>query len=291
MSSSRWISLIGRVSLLCGAIVFAVGSARAQTLPSSNSSGFNAVSAGESSSSAFPPATNDDLGGATGLPSAASAEGARGAGGQSGGYQSHSLFSHLTAAFGGGFNGPARGSSSYITWGGNASLGAGYRFNRYLAMMTEYQFIDDKLPGALIAETGANGGNAHIWSLTMAPVIDLAPKRTNGLYVTGGGGFYRKVTSFTDPVLVEYCDIFYCQVGTTNQVVGHFSSNQGGWNVGGGFTHKMGGMQSEGRMKLFAEVRYLFIDTPAVTSSPNGLGITTVAAGTRLIPVTLGLRW
>jgi len=44
-------------------------------------------------------------------------------------------------------------------------------------------------------------------------------------------------------------------------------------------------------MKLFAEVRYLDVDTPAVVSTPNGLGTTTVAAGTKLIPITLGLRW
>lgn len=290
MSFSLWISPMRRASLLCGTITLAAGFACAQSLSSSDSSGSSAAAAGESSSYASQLVADVDAGGTASLPSAPSAEGAR-AGGQGGGYQSHSIFSHLTAAFGGGANGPTGGSSSYITWGGNATVGVGYRFNPYLSLMTEYQFIDDKLPGALIAETGANGGHAHIWSLTMAPVFDLAPKRANSVYVTGGGGFYRKVTSFTDPVLALYCDYYYCGLTTVNQVVGHFSSNQGGWNIGGGFTHKVGGMQSEGRMKLFAEVRYLFVDSPAVTSSPNGLGTTTVAAGTRLIPVTLGVRW
>ena len=45
--------------------------------------------------------------------------------------------------------------------------------------MIEYQFITDKLPGALIAQTGADGGHAHIWSFTMAPVIDLTPEGTH----------------------------------------------------------------------------------------------------------------
>jgi hypothetical protein len=44
-------------------------------------------------------------------------------------------------------------------------------------------------------------------------------------------------------------------------------------------------------MKLFAEVRYLDVDTPAEVSSPNGLGTTTVASGTKLVPVTVGVRW
>jgi hypothetical protein len=78
---------------------------------------------------------------------------------------------------------------------------------------------------------------------------------------------------------------------TVNQVVGHFSSNQGGWNIGAGYQHRMGGMYGESKMKFFAEARYLDVLTPAVTTQPNGLGTTTVQADTKLIPVTIGLRW
>ena len=157
--------------------------------------------------------------------------------------------------------------------------------------MAEYQFIDDKLPGAIIAETGANGGNAHIWSLTLDPVIDLFPKSQNTIYLTGGGGFYRKVTSFTDPQQALYCDFYFCSPVIVNQVVGHFSSNQGGWSAGAGYEHKMGGMYGDSRLKLFAEARYLDVDTPAVSGSPNGLGPATIAAHTKLIPVTFGVRF
>jgi len=195
--------------------------------------------------------------------------------------------SHLAIEAGGGFNAPTADSSSDITWGGNLTIGAGLHVAPHVSLLAEYQFIDDKLPGRIISETGANGGNAHIWSLTLAPVIDLFPHRRNDLYITGGGGFYRKVTSFTDPEAVEYCNYYYCGITTVNQVVGHFSSNQGGWNAGIGATHRLG----DGKTKLFAEVRYLDIDTPEVTSQPNGLGTTTIAANTRLIPVTFGVRW
>jgi hypothetical protein len=233
----------------------------------------------------------DSAGGALApAPSPSSGSGAGQSGG-SYGYHDHSLTNHLTFEGGGGFNAPISDSSSYITWGGNFTVGGGYKFTNRISLLAEYQFIDDKLPGDLIAETGANGGNAHIWSLTLDPVVDLFPHRTNDFYVTGGGGFYRKVTNFTDPVNVEYCNYYYCGIGTQNQVIGHFSSNQGGWNVGAGFTHKLGGVSGDGRLKLFAEVRYLDILTPAVNSSPNDLGTTTVAADTKLIPVTLGVRW
>jgi opacity protein-like surface antigen len=186
---------------------------------------------------------------------------------------------------GGGFNSPAPDSPD-ITWGGNFTAGAGYRFNSMFSTLIEYQFISDKLPGTLIAEAGADGGNAHIWSFTMAPVVDLFPRKSFDAYVIGGGGFYRKVTSFTDPQLVVYCNYFYCGTYAQDVVVGHFSSNQGGWNVGMGIVHRFGG-----NMKLFAEARYLDVLTPAVNTQPNGLGTTTVEEGTRLLPVTIGVRW
>lgn len=196
--------------------------------------------------------------------------------------------SHWAFEAGGGFNAP---ESSSVTYGGNFTVGGGLRLNKYLTGLIEYQFIDDKLPGYLIAETGANGGYAHIWSITFDPVIDLMPKATNDVYVTGGGGFYRKVTSFTDPEETEYCYYYYCGIGTENAVVGHFSSNQGGWNVGAGFQHRMGGTYGDSKTKLFVEARYLDVMSPASVSNPNGLGTTAVAADTKLIPVTVGVRF
>jgi hypothetical protein len=182
--------------------------------------------------------------------------------------------------------------SDSITYGGNFTVGVGENINKHLAVLAEYQFIDDKLPGSVIAEAGANGGHAHIWSLTLDPVLDLFPKASNDIYVTGGGGFYRKVTSFTDPTEEEYCDYFYCGDVTVNAVVGHFSSNQGGWNIGAGYQHRLGGMYGDSKTKLFVEARYLDVLTPAVVSSAGPyVNSTTVAADTKMIPVTLGIRF
>ena len=117
-------------------------------------------------------------------------------------------------------------------------------------------------------------------------------KRANDFYVTGGGGFYRKMTNFTDPALVEWCDFYDCGVDVTNVVVGHFSSNQGGWNIGGGYARRIARDYDNGRIRLFAEARYLDVLSPAVNGiTPNGLNATSVAADTKLIPVTLGVRW
>ncbi len=274
-------------SLVCAAALLAAGAASAQTASATAASSY-------SSSLQFMPASFDAAEPAAALPGAptpASGGGQydnRGGGSDFGG---HGLVSRLTWEAGGGFNGPTSDSSPYITWGGNFTVGGGLRINPYLKALIEYQFIDDKLPGALIAETGANGGNAHIWSFTIDPVLDLMPKKSNGVYITGGGGFYRKVTNFTDPEEVEYCSYYYCGIGEENEVVGHFSSNQGGWNIGGGFRHRMGGFYGDSKTELFAEARFLLVNTPAVTTEPNGLGTTTVGADTKLVPVTLGLRF
>jgi len=283
MSFPRWMSVMRCVSFAGSAALLTAAFASAQSGASQsqpNAPGFSSSS--ESSSLQLAEASAPASPSA--LPSAPSAA-AAGGGQQYNGGWGHKLAKSYALEFGGGFNAP---ESTAITYGGNFTVGAGAYFNKRLAMLAEYQFMDDKLPGYLIAETGANGGYAHIWSFTLDPYFDLFPKAANDLYVTGGGGFYRKVTSFTDPGVD--CSYFYGCYGT-NQVVGHFSSNQGGWNIGAGYQHRLGGMYGDGKMKLFAEVRYLDVLTPAVTTEPNGLGTTTVAADTKMIPVTLGVRW
>lgn len=285
---------VARHTVLLGtALAFTLGYASAQNSTAVDSAASTTISSTESSSNALQlnDASMPDL---AVLPAAPKPEGAaagqydnrsHGGGGASG------LMSHMTYEIGGGFNAPTSDSSPDITWGGQFTLGAGYRFNNMLSAMLEYQFIDDKLPGAIIAEAGATGGHVHIWSLSLDPVVDLTPKSKLDVYVTGGGGFYREVTSFTDPQQQQYCTYFYCGVVTQNAVVGHYSSNQGGWNIGGGIAHRFAGWNGDGKLKLFAEARYLDVRTPAITTQANGLGTTSVSAGTKIIPVNVGVRW
>jgi hypothetical protein len=200
------------------------------------------------------------------------------------GYHDKSITSHLTFEGGGGANAPIGNDLQFITWGGNFTVGGGYRFSKRLSALLEYQFLDNKIPGALAADAGAEGGHVHIWSITADPVFDLLPDKKNSVYVTGGGGFYRKVTSFTDAEEVEEC-YYFCITGEENVVVGHFSSNQGGANIGIGITHKLGSADmGDSKMKLYAEARYLWLDTPKYVQG-------TEVGGTELIPVTIGIRW
>jgi hypothetical protein len=179
---------------------------------------------------------------------------------------------------GAGFNAPIGNDIPYITWGANFTIGGGMHFSREFALLAEYQFIADKLPGALVAAGGGDTGNAHIQSITATPILDLMPKHTTGVYLVGGGGWYYKSTNWN--VLVGYDFYGYPVYATANS----FSSNQFGVSGGFGLSHRMGGVYGDGTAKLFAEARYLWIDTPRI-GEPNGLGTT------GLIPVTIGVRW
>ncbi len=292
MLSPQWMSLMRHVRFLGCAMIFAAGVANAQSASFQDPSGATGYSSSQAGLSASGlQLTESSLPDSPGFGVASAGDGSAAGqycnlGGYGGGEKRGMLHNWAFEAAGG-FNAP---ESNSITYGGQFTAGAGLNFSKYVSGLIEYQFIDDKLPGSLIAETGANGGYSHIWSFTFNPVVDLTPKANNGVYIVGGGGFYRKVTSFTDPEETEFC-YYFCEVGTVPAVVGHFSSNQGGFNIGGGFEHRIGGSYGESNMKIFVEARYLDVLSPALTSNPNGLGTTAVAADTKMIPVTFGVRF
>src|SRR5579859_5354029 len=153
MISLRGKSVARYTGLLCTALVLSLGYASAQNTTAPDSTA-TAVSTTESSSNALQldDASMPDL---AALPAAPKPEGAaggqydnrsRGGGGVSG------IMSHMTYEVGGGFNAPTSDSSPYVTWGGQFTVGAGYRFNNMLSAMLEYKFVDEKLPDRIIAE-------------------------------------------------------------------------------------------------------------------------------------------
>lgn len=275
MSFAQWSCTMWR-ALFCLLTVFLVNSFISAQSPKFQ---LNQPEPGYSSSSSSYLSDNSDAESLSTATTEMNASGGNRGGSTSAG-ASHDVFSwsHLALEFGGGFNAPIGNDQPYITWGGNVTAGAGLHLSRRFVLLAEYQLIYDKLPGAFIAAAGqgANNGTATIQSITLAPVLDLFPKRTNSVYLTGGGGYYHKTTSFN---ILVCCDFYGYPISiNTNK----FSSSQAGGNFGFGFTHRIGG--PDGQAKYFAEVRYLFVNTPPITET-NGLGTT------GLIPVTFGIRW
>jgi hypothetical protein len=264
--------------LLSVIVLGAAASASAQSSPFLASSGASQAANGESSSRSFLMMPDENLSGdGSAMPADPSASGA---GANAAGHGSkRPAASKFAFDLGAGFNAPIGNDNPYITWGGNLTVGGGLRITNHLSGLVEYQFMGNKLPGAFIAAQGADTGNAHINSITFSPVFDLFPKHVNSIYLVGNGGWYHKSINFNT---VYGYDYYGYPVYVT---VASVSSNQVGGGGGFGITHRLGsGYSSDSRLKLYAEVRYLFIDTPGIRET-NGMGTT------GLVPVTFGVRW
>jgi hypothetical protein len=172
--------------------------------------------------------------------------------------------------------------------GYNINAGAGWMFTKRVGVLIEYTFDKQGIPGGYLnalanqngLSSGGLGGNINTWDFALEPIIYQPFSHKSGAYVTGGVGFYRKVTNFTEPV--EEC-YYYCI--SEAATVDHFSSNQAGMNLGVGFYRKVFGEDSNA--KLFAEVRYVWVDSPQASASNyyNGSGTE------ELVPVSFGIRF
>jgi hypothetical protein len=192
-------------------------------------------------------------------------------------------FHHLAIEAGAGFDAPVGNTKNVQTFGYNIRGGAGYNVNRHFGLLAEYEFHRSGIPNAVVAANQAPQGNVHIWGFSLDPVVYYKNTGGWGGYFTGGAGFYRKLTSFTQPVFEgNVCDYYYgCYPQYGNQVISHFSSNQAGLNIGTGLTHNIG----EGGAKVFAEARYLWLNSPKSTASSVGSGTV------NMIPVSFGIRF
>jgi hypothetical protein len=264
VSGSRVVGFLQKMCFSLSLIVFAVVSLHAQTATRTYSSSADYVSLLDS----------DELGGLAPAPSAAAQYG----GGQYGAAAPdyHSRWKRLAVEAGGGFTAPLGNSNRDLTYGWNFRGGLGYNFTKRFTVLGEYEFDRNGIPQAILQEVGTPGGNVHTWSLTLDPQWKYKTGGNWGGYVIGGGGFYRQLTSFTEPVLAQgyYCNYFYCYpyYYETDAVVSHYSSNQGGLNIGTGFT-----FGNWNQAKFYAEARYEWLNTPG--------------RSTQIIPVTFGVRW
>ena len=85
---------------------------------------------------------------------------------------------------------------------------------------------------------------------------------------------------FTEPTIATvtlfdpFYGVFFPAAVPANTVLGSFTQNKGGLNIGTGIEAKL---REDGQTKFFAETRYHYIYT-----SPRA---------TKILPVTFGLRW
>ncbi len=286
------------------AIGFSLNAAAQTTLATDNSTGGQSYSSSTDYRAYL--STDALLGGSS---SSEPAEGASASpqygGGRQSSYPSYEgKWSHIAFEGSFGFGAPIGNDTSFsqadvdagylspsLGWGWNLNAGVGWNFSKKFGVLLEYTFdrqamnheylnaVSNAEAGGPVSSTGL-GGNVNTWDFAVEPIYYLPMSHKNGAYVTGGGGFYRKVSNFTEPVEEES----YYGIISVPATVDHFSSNQGGGNLGLGVYHRL---SEDGNAKFYMEIRYVFVDSPKADSSNSYQG-----SGTQeVIPVSFGIRF
>jgi hypothetical protein len=137
------------------------------------------------------------------------------------------------------------------------------------------------LRDSALVSAQAPGGNSHVYSLMLGPIINIPVTPDWGGYVLIGPAFYHrsgKLDSSTaipgsacDPFFVWWGPCFNASLPVSGDFL-HSSENQFGEYFGFGMTHKI-----TSRVEIYAEFRYLH-------GTHNGIT-------TDLRPITIGARW
>jgi Outer membrane protein beta-barrel domain len=216
-----------------------------------------------------------------------------------------------TFLVGGGFTLPVGGSHSYLATSYNIQVGVARNFNKKFGVQAEFDWANFGFQTATLnnqldiynALNEANGfpdlpqlgGNSHVWSFTLDPIMNFYTSDTWGGYVIGGGGFYHKTANFTTPSIGTECDIFgNCFQFQANQTIDKYTSNAVGVNAGVGATYKFSRFAST---RFYVEARYVYTFNSAREFSfgdANGNNFNVFpqnSAKTGFIPVTFGVRF
>ena len=187
--------------------------------------------------------------------------------------------SKFAFSVGGGFSEPLKYSDGRFDPGFNFGAGVGYNFHPNFGLMTEFGFNHLGVNSNVLNAVGAPDGSGRIYSLTLDPIVHFNPKGKFDAYAIGGGGYYRRTVEFTQPGVQTVTAFdpffgFYPANVATNVVLGTFTQNKAGLNIGGGVSMRVRG---DSNTKFFAEARYHYIYTSPIR--------------TAVLPVTFGLRW
>jgi hypothetical protein len=214
-----------------------------------------------------------------------------------------------TFVVGGGFTLPAGGSHNYLAPSYNIQAGVGRNFNKTYSVQAEFDWANfgfqtstlnnllDIYNSTCSGGCGLTqlGGNSHVWSFTLDPIMNFYTSDTWGAYVIGGGGFYHKTANFTIPSIGQYCDPFYgCFTYQANQTIDKYTSNAFGVNGGLGLTYKASRFSA---VRFYVEGRYVYTFNSKRNFSygdQNGNGFNVFpqnSAKTGFIPITFGVRF
>jgi opacity protein-like surface antigen len=185
----------------------------------------------------------------------------------------------FTFNIGGGFTEPVKASDGRLDMGYNIHAGAGVNLAPAFGVIGEFGYNNLGVNSTVLSAVGAPEGSSRIYSLTLNPVVRFNPHGRFDFYAIGGGGWYRRTVEFTQPSIAAITAFdpffgFFPALVPADTVLGSFTQNKGGWNVGAGVTVQV---KDDSNAKFFAETRYHYVYTTPVRTS--------------ILPVTFGLRW
>jgi opacity protein-like surface antigen len=188
--------------------------------------------------------------------------------------------SKFTFDIGGGFTEPVQHTPNRLDTGFNFNVGGGFNFTPHLGVIGEFGYNELGVTNAVLQRVGVPNGTGRIYSVTLNPIVHFNPRGRFDAYIVGGGGYYRRTIEFTEPSVITvtafdpFFGVFFPANIPANTVLGSFTQNKGGLNVGAGVSLRVRG---DSNAKFYAESRYHYIFTTPV--------------GTSILPVTFGLRW
>ena len=185
----------------------------------------------------------------------------------------------ITVNLGGGFTPLVGNLSNRLDNGWHLTGGAGYNLHGPFSLGLQFTYNGLGVNRSTLSQAGAPNGDAHLWSLTVDPKMQLPFASKFKPYVVGGVGYYRRTVNFTQPALqpVTFYDPFFGYlfpgVVPVNRVLATVTRDGIGGNLGAGWEAKLG----NSRASLFTEARY---HNAATGSVP-----------TRMVPLTIGIRF
>lgn len=189
-------------------------------------------------------------------------------------------FSKAQGYVGGGFTEPFVGFSERHDRGWGILAGGGARLSDKFSLNIEYSFnkFDYNRQATVPGSTGpvTYRGTSEIHGFSFNPRFSTPQVWKFGTYITGGYGVYQAKFQLARPgANTVVCDSYWSQcpplgVVPTPWALGQTVTWKGGWNAGFG-------LEAGGRVKFFADARYVYIFTHNVR--------------TEFIPVTFGIHF
>ena len=179
----------------------------------------------------------------------------------------------------GGFTEPVGGAGNHLDPGWNIQGGAGYNFSPYIGALLQLDYNSMGINSATLNNLGFPGGDVHVFSATIDPIIHLNPHGRVDFCVIGGSGLYHYTQQFTQPSVSTFTQFdpffggFFPVAVPTTEILASYTVNK--WGINGGAGVAFG---SKWHGKFFAEARW---DHIFLTSSRH----------IDYLPVSFGFRW